>query len=52
MSLVILSRAVPHPVFGHFPPLVETGEGDNHLGLLPPLLAGEGLRRADKGPRG
>ena len=45
------SPVVPHPPFGHLLPLEETGEGDNHVGLLPPLLAGEGARRADEGPR-
>jgi N6-L-threonylcarbamoyladenine synthase len=38
----------PHPPFGHLLPLEETGEGRS-MSLLPPLLAGEGARRADEG---
>jgi N6-L-threonylcarbamoyladenine synthase len=38
----------PHLHFGHLLPLEETGEGRS-MSLLPPLLAGEGARRADEG---
>jgi hypothetical protein len=57
-------HAAPHPAFGHLLPPRGAGEGDgaaislhDHMrrstsqGLLPPLLAGEGARRADEGQR-
>ncbi len=41
----------PHPPFGHLLSLEEAGEGLHDYRLLPPLLAEEGARRADEGPR-
>jgi dimethylamine monooxygenase subunit A len=46
--ILVHPLGAPHPPFGHLLPLEETGEG-NLVGLLPPLLAGEGARRADEG---
>ena len=47
-AAVWTESASPHPPFGHLLPLEETGEGRS-MGLLPPLLEGEGARRADEG---
>jgi urease accessory protein len=47
-AAVWTESVAPHPPFGHLLPLEETGEGRS-VGLLSPLLAGEGARRADEG---
>jgi hypothetical protein len=46
--LGVASRAAPHPAFSHLLPF-KVQEKANAMSRLPPLMVGEGGRRADEG---